>query len=315
MTENILVIRLGALGDLVMAFQSFYEIRCAHPAARIALLTAPAFADFALKLPWFDEVLIDHRPPFSQPIGWWRLRRDIATFAPTRIYDLQGKRRQTVLYALLGGPLGPQWSGAAPFCHLPRVWPPRPDMHFMDFLAAQLRLAGVPPQPPVDLAWFDAPLDNLSMPGRAVIFMAGCTPKLAHKRWPAQSYGQLAMRLRAQGYGVILAGTQQDADAISVIRAAVPDALDYSCRTSLPQLAALARRSMAVVGNDTGPLHLAAAVGAPTLALLSSHTNPVWSRPPGPRVTWLKRDALTDLTVDEVFLALQPLLAHNAPKP
>ena len=161
--ERILVIRLGALGDLVFCFQSFHEIRLAHPDAEIALLTRAPFAAFAQALPWFDRVIIDTHPTFAQPLEWIGLAKEIKRFAPTRVYDLQGKRRQTIVYALLGGAWGTEWSGAAPACKFPRVWPPTPNMHFTDFLAAQLRGAGVPAALPPELSFLDAPVEKFAM--------------------------------------------------------------------------------------------------------------------------------------------------------
>ena len=307
MTERILVIRLGALGDLVMCGQAFQDIHAEHPDAEIALLTSPAFADFARVMPWFNRVLVDPRPGFADPLGWVKLLSAIRKYAPTRVYDLQGKRRQTILYLLLGGPFGPVWSGAAPGCRSPRVWPPKPDMHFIDFLAAQLRVAGVTASSPVSWSWLTAPLDALNLPARYVLFTPGCTPKLAQKRWPPSSYAALANRLQQSGLPVVMVGTQQDAAIIAAIKAEAPLVIDLCNRTSLAQLAALARGSLATIGNDTGPMHLAAAVGAPTLALFSGHTNPVWSSPPGVRVLWLQRDPLRNLGVDEVWSGLQRL--------
>ncbi|OYW09809.1 MAG: ADP-heptose--LPS heptosyltransferase, partial [Rhodospirillales bacterium 12-71-4] len=57
----ILVIRLGALGDLVQSFGPFAAIRAHHPEARIVLLTTPPFAGLARRSPWFDDVWADGR--------------------------------------------------------------------------------------------------------------------------------------------------------------------------------------------------------------------------------------------------------------
>src|ERR1700731_2724161 len=56
--KRVLIIRLGALGDLIVCFQAFHEIREAHKTAEIVLLTAPEYADFARSMPWFNRVMI-----------------------------------------------------------------------------------------------------------------------------------------------------------------------------------------------------------------------------------------------------------------
>ena len=309
--ERILVIRLGALGDLVLCFQAFAEIRAAHPGAEIALLTMPAFAAFARQMPWFDKIIIDDRAPGWRLDRWAALLKQLYAFAPTRVYDLQGKFRQTILYFLMGGPWARQWSGAAPLCSHPRLWPPQPRMHFTDFVAAQLRLADVPSQPTANLDWLDASLESFNLPPHFALLIPGCAPGREYKRWPGPFYAVLAEKLAANGLASVVVGTATDTDAIAVIKIAAPHLIDLSGQTSLLQLAALARRSACVVGNDTGPTHLAASVGAPTLALISGHVDPAWSAPQGSRVAVLQANPLDSLTPDKVFLALQVLLAHK----
>ena len=72
--RRVLVIRLGALGDLVMSFGPFQAIRQAHPDAKITLLTTPPFADLCAQSGWFDDVWADPRPGLFQPGAWLRLR-------------------------------------------------------------------------------------------------------------------------------------------------------------------------------------------------------------------------------------------------
>ena len=303
--ERILVIRLGALGDLVFCFQSFQDIRRAHPDADIALLTRAPFAAFAASMPWFNKVIVESHPGLADIGAWARLLREIKTFAPTRIYDLQGKTRQSVLYALLGGPLGAPWSGAAPLCKFPRVWPPKPAMHFTDFLAAQLRIAGVPASGAMDVTWLDAPMDKFLLPPRYVVFIPGCSPAATYKRWPPHNYAELANRLWAQGLTVVLVGTKDDAEAAAMLKAGAPQCVDLCGKTNLYELAAVLRRAVGVIGNDTGPLHMAAAVGASTVALFSGRSNPIWSKPPGKKVVWVQSDRLDDLAVADVAAAFK----------
>lgn len=302
MTERILVIKLSALGDLVLCFRAFQSIRAAHPAAEIALLTMPAFAGFAKQMPWFDRVLTDPRPSALNVVGWGRLMRRVRAFAPTCVYDFQGKPRQSVLFHLLGKP---EWSGAAKGCSHPRPWPPEKGMHHTDFIAAQLESAGVPFVSGVDLSWLDASIEEFDLPERYALFIPGCAPQHPHKRWPPAYYAELADWLRARGIESLAIGTAADADSIHKIIAAAPHVRDLSSKTSLKQVATLARQAIYVVGNDTGPTHLAAAVGARTLALMSEKVDPHWSSPRGPRTTWLQGKPLGGLKVSQVIEALE----------
>lgn len=302
--ERILVIRLGALGDLIYCFQAFHEIRQAHPKAEIALLVRKPFAAFAQAMPWFDRIIIDNHAKLSQQRDWWAQVREIEAFGPARIYDLQGKRRQTLLFWSLKGPWGPEWSGEATFAHFGRLRPEVTKMHFTDFVAGQLRMAGVPPAAAADTLWLDAPVDHLALPGRFAVLIPGCTPKAAYKRWPPARYADLARRVMAAGTPCAVVGTKEDLPVVEAIRADAPGIIDLAGKTSLFELAGVLRRAVFAVGNDTGPMHMAAAVGTPTLALFSQSTSPPWSHPLGERTAWLRSSNLDDLPVKTVWDAV-----------
>jgi len=82
------------------------------------------------------------------------------------------------------------------------------------------------------------------------------------------------------------------------------DLRDVCGRTSLEALAALGREAVLAVGNDTGPMHLIAAAGAPSLVLYSKESDPAKIAPRGPAVKTLRRDDLSDLSLEEVLAAL-----------
>lgn len=307
--ERILVIRFGALGDLIMCRQAFHEIREEHKDAEIVLLTSPAYESFAKSMPWFNSVITAERASAVKINVWLKLIQQLYKFSPNRVYDLQGKFRQNVIYFLLGGPLfGPEWSGSAPGSSHPRPWPPGKKMHFVDFLAAQLRKAGVPASPiPADTTWLDAAIVDQTLPPKYALLIPGCSPQLLHKRWPAHKYADLAKQLRDQGIESIAIGTKTEASTIAELCKLAPDVINFCGKTTLYEIAGLAQKATYVIGNDTGPVHLAAAVKAPTLAILSSHTNPVWSAPYGKNTGWVKSDKIEDVRVDEVLLALKKL--------
>lgn len=85
--QRILVIRLGALGDFVQSFGPFQAIRQAFPAAHITLLTTAPFVELARLSPWFDEVLTDTRPRWTDVPQILALRKMLRGY--DRVYDLQ----------------------------------------------------------------------------------------------------------------------------------------------------------------------------------------------------------------------------------
>ncbi len=298
----ILVIKLGALGDLVQAFDSFHDIRAYHHPARIILLTTPPFADLAQRMPWFDAVWDSGRVKITHPLDWWRAVRRLRRENFSRVYDLQCNRRTAHLFHLLGKP---EWVGTVAGCAFPLAAQPDDRRNNADLMRAMLAGAGVPRQPPTDLAWLQTAGLPVAVPKAFALLVPGCSPHLLHKRWPPASYAVLAERLAAQGLATVLIGTAADHAAIAEIRQHFPAAIDLSGQTSLLDVASLARLAETVVGNDTGPVFLSAAVGGPTLMLMSHHTDPLRSAPRGPNAGWLKRDDLATLSVDDVLANLK----------
>ncbi len=296
---RILVIKLGALGDFVLAFGSFAAIRAQHPSARITLLTTPPFAGLAAAAPWFDEVLTDDRPPWWNLPGLARVRRRLRGF--DFVYDLQTSSRSSHYFRLAGRPC---WSGVARGASHPHANPARDRMHTLERQREQLEMAGVGAFPAPDLSWLTR--DPPSLPNRFALLVPGAAPHRPAKRWPAARFGELAARLAVRGLPSVIAGSGQDAALADEICRAAPDATDLTGRTTLPQLAATAARAAVAVGNDTGPMHLAAAVGAPCLVLFGPDSDPALTRPRG-CVTVLQVPDLAALPVDRVAAALPPV--------
>lgn len=294
MPQRILVIKLGAFGDMVQALDSFAAIRAHHPADELTLMTTAPFAQLAEAMPWFGRVWTDRRAPWWRPDVDWARRGRFLTEGFARVYDLQCSARTARYRAVLPSARRPGWVGAAgPACASNR-----------DKMAAQLASAGIGAPAPADLSWLDAPVGHLALPARFALLIPGGGPTKARKRWAPDRYGALAARLAAGGLASVLVGTAADREAIDGVRAVAPDAADLSGRTSYLQLAGVARRAALAVGNDTGATFLASALGAPTLMLMSAATDPVVSAPWGPGASWVRRDNLADLDVGEVEAAL-----------
>jgi len=104
------------------------------------------------------------------------------------------------------------------------------------------------------------------------------------KRWPAERFAELGRRLAAaSGCRIVLVGGSGDQATVAAVAAAVPQAIDLAGRTDLPTLAAVLAGARVVVANDSGPMHLARAVSAPTVGIFGS-TEPRWTAPRGGQV-------------------------------
>ncbi len=277
MSRRILVIRLGALGDFVLSFPAFAALRAHHAGDHVTLLTTAPFAALARAAPWFDDVRVDARPRWTDIAGVLRLRRQLTGFDFT--YDLQTSGRTSRYFRLAGRPA---WSGIARGCSHPDADPLRDTLHTVDRQRGQLAASGVAGVTlgVADLAWLwqggpvvDGPY-ALLIPGTSIAHWGA-------KKWPVERYAALARVLEAAGVRPVVAGTDAEASDAAAIVAACPEALDMTGRTSIQALAGLAHRAVLAVGGDTGPIHLAAMVGCPVVALFSRFSNPALAAPLG----------------------------------
>ena len=300
---RVLVIRLGAFGDFVQSFGPFAAIRAAHAEAEITLLTTRPFAALAASAPWFDRIEVDARP------GWWnlgglrRLRRQLRGF--DLVYDLQTSARSSRYFRFAGRPA---WSGIAPGCSLPHDNPGRDAMHTRERQREQLQRAGITKFPPPDLSWL--PETALALPRRFAMLVPGAALRRPGKRWPAEHYGVLARLLWERGLAPVIVGGPDERDIGALIALICPDALDFVDQTSLGEIYSIARRAALVVGNDTGPMHLAALSGTPSAVLFGPQSDPAITAPRGPAGEWatvIRANDLKALDAGEVLARVLPL--------
>jgi ADP-heptose:LPS heptosyltransferase len=232
--------------------------------------------------------------------GLWRLRRQLRGY--DLVYDLQTSARTSRYFWLAGRP---PWSGIARGCSLPHANPARGATHTLERQREQLELAGVTYFPEPDLHWLDGGPHDLPFP--FALLVPGAAPHRPAKRWPAEKFAALATHLRWRGITPIVIGTAAEAPLAAVVRRRCPAARDLTGRTELADIAGLARRAVLAVGNDTGPMHLIAAVGCPSVVLFSSDSDPALTAPRGPGGAWpiiLRMPDLAHLTAERVAAAL-----------
>jgi ADP-heptose:LPS heptosyltransferase len=299
--SRILVVKLGALGNVVQSFGPFAAIRRYHEAAQITLLTTAPYADWLASAPWFDAVWIDERPDWWDVPGWLRLRRRLIDGRFDRVYDLQTSGRSSRYFQLLPPGNRPDWSGIARGCALPDRDPNRNRLHDIDRQFGQLRQAGVALHEPVDLSWSHGDISAFDLPRKFALLAPGSAPHRLLKRWPVARYWELATDLAARGLTPVVIGATPEQSLAAATLAGVRGGIDLTGRTDFPRLTSLARAAALAIGNDTGPMHLIAAAGCPSTVLFSRDSDPALCAPRDPGVSVLRRPDLSLLDVATVL--------------
>jgi ADP-heptose:LPS heptosyltransferase len=351
---RVLCIKFWGIGSLQLLTPAIRTLRWRHPEAELVLLTLAPNREAALALGVFDRVLtLD-----VERAGWSRVfARILALTAELRrehfdeVYDFEFFTRFSSLVALATGSLSTHgfahssiWRGGFHHRTVPfnRYW----------HVARNFRvLAGGEDGEPVrteelaPLRFDEADERNVA----ALLAEQGLAPGAGYcvlnpnagslsleRRWPPPSFAELATRLsRHDGLAVVLIGSSGEAaytEQVRALSAAAPGApiVQLAGRLSVGELAALLARALGVVSNDSGPMHLAAALGAPTIGLFGPET-PVMYAPLGREVRALYRptpcspcinvhdnkvasciygrpECLVNITVDEVHEVLRELI-------
>lgn len=297
--QNILVIKLSALGDFMQALGPMKAIREHHKDAKITLMTTKMFANFGEKCGYFDEIIIDSRPKWKDLKGWINLRKQLVSGSFSRVYDLQNNDRSCFYLKLFTGNKKPEWVGTAKGASHRNVSPERTAGLSFDGHKQTLQLAGLKNIKIDTLDWVKEDISHFNIKNPYVLIVPGSAPQHPQKRWSPENYAALCNLLSNENTQPVLIGTDAEKDVTTKIKSLCNSALDLTGKTSLFQIAALAKNAQAAIGNDTGPMHIISPTGCPALILFSGNSNPKRHAPMGENVKTIQKKAINDITVAE----------------
>lgn len=296
--NRILIIKLGALGDVCLSMRYFERIRETHPDTHITMMTTAPFLSLCEKNPAFDSVIAIKRWGALDLSQWLSFISFMKKNDFDLVYDIQSNDRTSIMRRLSPATASKNWIRFAP------PFMPRGGVSFKGIV---LDPSVVSDMRPHDLSWLSADITAFGIKPPFALLVAGSAPQHPAKRWPASHYAELAQRLAARGITPVLIGTAADAQATRLIASACPQAVDLTARTSFAEIAALGQQAAVAIGNDTGPMHMISLCGCPVVSLFSSASDPAKSAPQGEIVRVLRADNLADVAVTDVDLAAQEI--------
>lgn len=310
--KEILVIRHGALGDFILSFGPFQTIRKAWPDANITLLTTAPYANLAEESGIFDTILVDVRPKFwklGQIISLWR---KLARPHFNWVYDLQTSDRSSFYYNffLLSGQK-PNWSGIKRGCSHPDTNEQRTSIHTIDRQKKQLALCGLNNYVSGDLSFLKSSISHFKIKKPYLLIIPGCAPHRPEKRWP--HYDKLIPTIIKNGITCVALGSEKEKKLINELKSALTKKqqdffIDLSGKTSFGHIAELARQAAGAIGNDTGPMHIIAAVHCPSLTVFSKNSSPARCAPRGKNACFLQEKEIKYLPPKQVWDKMLPIL-------
>ena len=338
--RNILVIKLRYIGDVLLATPVLRALRERFPEARVAVAVNRGTEDILRGNPDLNEVLVVER---GGPAEQWRFLREIRRRRFDCVIDLTDGDRSAILARFSGAPVRiglneeHRWRGLL----YTAVARPGPEMtHRLERDLEAVRPLGIQPKawpltlntsPEDDEAAArllnEATGGQVSRVKRLVMLQPGA--RYWFKAWPPERFAELAGRLAGKhGCTILIGGDAKERELAEAIRgAAGKAAVSLAGRLTLLQYAAVLKRCALFVGNDNGPMHMAAALGVPVVALFGPSNPSEWG-PRGSRTEVIYKgldcrrcfhptctrgedSCMRQITVDEVFAAAGRLLAQG----
>lgn len=330
--RRVLVLRYSSAGDVLLTTPALEALATAWPDARITYVVKRAFAPLVRHHPAVHEVVV-----FDRGTSTLQLARDLARRRYDAILDLHGKPRGLFIKLRVPHGRSVRWKKRS----------------LMDSALVKLGLKKYRADSTIATRYHRAVerLVGRELPRGRLRYVVGDEGRAeaAHvldragvgddrplvgmspgamwetKRWPAERFGQLALRLGAAGFQVVVTGSEAEAALVREVVRVAPSAIDLAGKSGLSGLGGILERCTAFVANDSGPMHMARGLGVPTLAFFGS-TDPGQFTFASHGLMWAHTECapcslygrarcpkshfrcMNDLTVDAAWKGLEPLL-------
>jgi ADP-heptose:LPS heptosyltransferase len=266
--SNILIIKLGSLGDVVQVSGALKDIRKHHKNEKITILTTAKYLNLFKNCPYVDACLEDERLPRYNIFYLLKLRKLINSLNFIKVYDLQNSNRTTFYRKFIFNIN--DWSSSK---DIPQN---KYNNSVLQRFDEQLRKSNIQTRYTLkpDFSWAAEKGNNYNLDTnkKYILFFPFCSKDLIHKRWP---YFSELINLIKQNHPefelVVVPGPDEIIEAKSFN---IKIALNNNSVLNFFELASLIKKSHLVIANDTGPAHMTAHLGAKGFVLFGSHTTP-----------------------------------------
>ncbi len=289
--ERLLVVKTSSIGDVIHALPVAQAIKEAAPRLTLGWVVRRRCADVLHGNPCIDHLYIMPDRPTVAELRV--LRTELQAGRYDIALDMQGLFLSGLVTRLSGAPVRVGWDrnreANALFLTHPFIPGRARDRHEVDLLYGFAEALGVhaahpefTPQPYLAVEGMERADEWLAgLPRPRIALNVGASR--AYKRWPADRWASVARALAASRQGVVFVGDKADAETVAKITPALAAGfLDLAGRTTLRELASVLAACDLLVTADTGPMHIAVAVGTPVVALFGA-TDPVRHGPYGAR--------------------------------
>ena len=258
--KNILIIKHGALGDLIQSDGIIRAIREAHPEAHIVIMTTRIYSSLMIQSPYIDEVFIDDRRPIWNIRFFLLLYKRMKSYQFNVVYDLQNSQRTSFYRRYLARKA--KWITTERRHH---------PISGLRGLSEMLEISGIKNKYQLmpNIRWLPNDIESLlsqkKIKKNYILLLPGSSKNHMEKRWP--HYAEVALLLINNKYCVVSVLGPDELDLANKIPGHILTNLGWA------DLAGVIKKSCYVIGNDSGPCHIASCLNKKGIALFGNTTS------------------------------------------
>ena len=305
--SNILIIKLGSLGDISQISGVIKDIKETYSDKKIFILTTLPYVELLSKCPYINGVLIDKRLPRWNILYLIKLKKLLSKFDFSYVYDLQNSPRTSFYRRFLLNITN--WSSTETILKKGEKKKDFDNESVLERFKIQLEHSNVKTNNTLkpDFSWaVDDNVDkivNKYFGKKFVLLFPFCSPNLQHKKWPYFNDLIKIIKRKHPNFDIAVApgpNEMEDAKKIEAISITNQNKI-----LNIMELAGLVKKASYVIANDTGPAHMAAHLGKKGTVLFGPHTSAKKVSIETDKFKAITAEKLTDLTAEKVYLEIK----------
>ena len=290
--KKILIIKHGALGDVILSMYPIFTIWKHFKDHEITVLTESKYQELFKCLPFIKNIKIDNRPKFYYFSSYiktltWFYKSDFEW-----VFDLQTSKRTNLYFLIFSLFKNFNWSGIAKNCSHPHLSLNRKKLHTIERQKEQLRAAGVSKMFKPNWNYFKSRNCKFHIEKSYAILVPGGSRHRKNKRWDFKNFLEIIKFLEKKNIVSVLVGGGDEKD-IFQNKQKYTSVVNLIGKTNYSDLAYLASHAKLILGNDTGPMHLLVACSNDKMfkiVLFGGASDPTLCAPVGKNVIVVKEN-------------------------
>jgi ADP-heptose:LPS heptosyltransferase len=304
--SNILIIKLGSLGDISQISGVLKDIKETHNNKKIFILTTLPYVELLSKCPYINGVLIDRRLPRWNILYLIKLKKLLSKYDFSHVFDLQNSSRTSFYRRFLLNIAN--WSSTETILRKDEKKRDFDNESVLERFKIQLEHSNVKTNNTLkpDFSWAAEDVNkiiNKYFGKKFIILFPFCSPNLLHKKWPYFNDLIKIIKTNHPNIEIVIApGPNEIEDAKKIEATSITNKNKI---LNIMELTGLIRKASYVIANDTGPAHISAHLGKKGIVLFGHHTSPKKVSIETDQFKAITVEKLTDLKAENVYLKIK----------